>query len=296
MKRILVTGANGQLGEALKNVATGSDNGVENTDLEWIFAGRDELDVTDRGAVEAFFVREQPDLIVNCAAYTDVDGAETEREKAFEVNYDGARFLAEAAADKGLSLIHLSTDYLFDGRQDTPYTESDIPNPINVYGESKLAGAMTVLESGCRGAVLRTSLVYSPRGRNFAKSILAKAKDNDTLEVVSDLRACPTYAASLARAIVAMIPSLLANPDIAEVYHYCDEGVVSRADLAAEIVRQAGLKCHIVPVPSSRFPGAAKRPAYSALDTTKFSRDFGFVPPFWKESLAECIGAMKDEC
>ncbi len=288
MRRILVTGAAGQLGRELRTAAVGSD-------FEWIFADRDKLDITDKEAVRAFFDREHPDVTVNCAAYTDVDKAEVERDEAFRVNYDGVRFLADAASLSGVALIHISTDYLFDGKKDTPYDESDIPSPINVYGESKLAGARTVLESGCPGAVVRTSWLYSPWERNFVTSILDAAEKNDEIRVVSDQRSCPTSAASLARAIVQMIPSLLVpEPTAAGVYHYCDTGVVSRSELAIEIIKLAGLKCRVIPVTSSEYPTAAKRPAYSAMDSSKFTRDFGVVPPLWKDSLKECIDAIKD--
>ncbi len=297
MKRILVTGANGQAGRALRAEEQRDGGGYE-----WIFAGRDQVDITDRASIAAALERWKPDVIVNCAAYTDVDRAEIERDIAFAVNYDGTRYLAEAASDGGVSLIHISTDYLFDGLQDTPYTESDIPNPINVYGESKLAGARTVLESGGRGAVLRTSLLYSPWGRNFVRSILEAAREGDKIEVVADQRTCPTSAVSLARAIRAMIPALLENDDIAGVYHYCDDGVVSRADFAVEIIRQAKLDCKVVPVSSEKRTAeataagrvVAPRPAYSAMNTSKFARDFGFTPPHWKTALAECISAMEE--
>lgn len=291
MRRILVTGAAGQLGREVHNAS----KGAAGRDFEWIFADHNDLDITDREALAAYLDKTQPDLIVNCAAYTDVEKAESDRDEAFRINYDGARFLAEASSLRGISIIHISTDYLFDGKKDTPYDESDIPSPINVYGESKLAGARTILESGCSGAVVRTAWLYSPWGRNFVTWVLNTAEKNDEIRVVSDQRGCPTSAASLARAIIAMIPQLLSRePRLADVYHYCDTGAVSRSELAIEVIKLAGLNCRVIPILAAEYPTAAKRPAYSAMDTSKITRDFGVVPPAWKDALKECIDAIKD--
>ncbi len=297
--RVLVTGADGQLGRALRET-TGGDG--------WIFTDLAELDITDAGAVEEFFAHERPEMVVNCAAWTDVDSAETEREAAYRVNAEAPRFLAAASAKNGAALIHVSTDFVFDGMTDRPYNEDDVPAPINVYGESKLAGERAVLESGCRGAVVRTAWLYSPWGKNFVKAILGAAAGRDEIRVVADQSGCPTSALSLARAIGAMIPRLKDGPGRgAEIYHFCDAGVVSRAEFAAEIIGQAGLKCRVVPVtseeyellnvsknPPSVFRPAAARPKYSALDTTKFTRTFGLTPRPWAEPLAECINDIEN--
>jgi dTDP-4-dehydrorhamnose reductase len=279
--RILVTGANGQLGRALQEISR---------EGEWIFTDLAELDVTNRNAVESFFDMEKPDIVVNCAAYTDVDRAETEPDAAFRLNCEAPRFLAEVSMASGAALVHISTDFVFRGDADRPYTEEDIPSPINAYGHSKLEGVKAMLETGCGGAVIRTSWLYSPWGRNFVKSILAAAGKNPEISVVSDQVSCPTSAASFADAIARMIPVLADGPDKpAELYHFCDAGVVSRAGFAVEIVRQAGLNCRIVPVSSAEYPTPARRPAYSALDTSKITRDFGIVPLPWQEALADCI-------
>lgn len=280
---------------ALRRLAeTGGAGGAADS-AEWLFTDVAELDITDRVAVEAFFEREKPDVTVNCAAYTDVDRAESEEgsKAAFRINADGVRFLAEASAARGAILIHISTDFVFDGRAGRPYTEGDIGAPLNVYGKSKMRGAMAILESGCRGAIVRTSWLYSPWGRNFVKSILNAAATHDELRVVSDQTGCPTSAMSLAGAIVRMIPVLASSSRVAEHYNFCDAGIVSRAGFAAEITRQAGLNCRIVPVTSAEYPSAAKRPAYSALDTTKITRDFGIVPRPWQEELKECLKQLK---
>lgn len=295
--RILVTGAGGQLGKALRSVAgrqAGSDPGQTPGGSEWLFTDLEELDITDRGAVKVFFDRESPEIVVNCAAWTDVDRAETEREAAFRVNRDAPLFLAEASAARGAVLIHISTDFVFDGRGDRPYSEEDEPAPLNVYGESKLAGERAVLSSGVRGAVVRTSWLYSPWGRNFVKSILGVAATRDEIRVVADQVGCPTSAASLAGAIAHMIPALAAETRPAELYHFCDAGVVSRADFATGIIRQADLVCRVTGVTSEEYPSAAARPKYSALDTSKFTRTFGLAPRPWQEPLTECIDEINN--
>lgn len=285
MTRILVTGANGQLGRALNEV---SNEG------KWLFTDMPELNIADKKAVAALFEREKPDVVVNCAAYTDVDRAETDREAAFRVNSEAVRFLAEMSVDHGSALLHISTDYVFSGDLDRPYTTEDMVSPLNVYGESKMMGVRAILETGCRGAVIRTSWLYSPWGRNFVFSILAAAEKNDEIRVVTDQTSSPTSALSFAKALVRIIPALLDGPDKpAELYHFSDAGVVNRADFAAEIIRQAGLNCRVVPITSAEYPLPAARPVYSVLDTSKTTRDFGIVPRPWQEELAVCMERIR---
>ncbi len=285
--RILVTGANGQLGRALKESA------VEG---EWLFTDLAELDVTNKEEIEAWFEQHEPDVVINCAAFTNVDLAETEREAAVRANADAPRFLAEASAARGTALIHISTDYVFRGNVDRPYTEEDIPSPVNFYGETKMMGVRAILEIGCRGAVIRTSWLYSPWGQNFVKSILAAAEKNSEIRVVNDQTSRPTSATAFARAIVRMIPILVDEPDKpAELYHFCDAGIVTRADFAAEIIRQAGLSCRVVPVSSEEYGSPVHRPVYSALDTSKTTRDFGVVPRPWQQELAVCLESIRAE-
>jgi dTDP-4-dehydrorhamnose reductase len=297
--RIVVTGAGGQLGQALKerglNKGTldlkerGFNKGAPEG-WDWLFTDVAELNITDRGAVEAFFDSERPDVVINCAAFTDVDRAETERAAAFSVNRDAPGFLASAAARRGAAMIHISTDFVFNGAGSRPYTEDDAPAPINVYGESKLAGEEAVTKAAPHGAVIRTSWLYSPWGKNFVKSILRVAADREEIRVVSDQVGCPTSADSLAGAIVAMIPRL----GTMDLYHFCDSGAVSRADFAAEIIRGAGLECRVEPVASSEYPSPAERPAYSALDTKKIARAFGLATRPWQQPLAECLNELTD--
>ncbi len=304
--RVLVTGAGGQLGTALREVAgaAGAAGGVKKGVAdEWLFtdvvetAGVTEgLNITDRGAVEEFFARRRPDVVINCAAWTDVDRAETDRQAAWLVNRDAPRFLAEAAVRGGAAMIHISTDFVFNGLGSRPYTEEDSPAPINVYGESKLAGERAVVESGVRGAVVRTSWLYSPWGKNFVKAILRVAAEREQITVVADQSGCPTSALSLAAAIVEMVGTPTADflTPPAQIYHFCDAGVVSRADFAVEIIRRAGIECRVVPVASDHYPSAAKRPIYSALDTAKITRTFGITTRPWQEPLAECVTTLRD--
>ncbi len=311
--RVLVTGAGGQLGTALRRVSgerrVGNDRSGGD---EWLFTDVVEaagttvgLNITDREAVKEFFEWWRPDVVVNCAAFTDVDRAETEREAAFRVNRDAPRFLAEAAVRLGAALIHISTDFVFDGNgrnadggfieRSRPYAEDDTPAPLNVYGESKLAGEKAVMESGVRGVVVRTSWLYSPWGKNFVKAIMRVAAERDEIRVVGDQSGCPTSAMSLAEAIAELATAAaVVLPTPAQLYHFCDAGVVSRADFADEIIRQAGIECRVVPVTSAEYPSAAKRPMFSALDTSKITRDFGIAPRPWREPLAECLKELKN--
>jgi dTDP-4-dehydrorhamnose reductase len=283
MTKIVVTGADGQLGSELRRLSMAVPR------EEWIFTDVNELDITSAQSVGRFFDRECPTVVVNCAAWTDVDGAERNPAGAALVNVDGPRNLAEKAMEMGAVVIHISTDFVFDGSADTPYRETDTPNPINVYGETKLAGERAVLEVGCRGAVVRTSWLYSPYGRNFVKSIMGAAARNPQISVVADQWGCPTAADGLADAIMQMIPSLLQLNQPAELYHYCDRGVVNRSGFAAEIVALSGERAEVISVSSSEYPSPARRPAYSALDTSKIEHTFGISPRPWRVALAECM-------
>lgn len=288
MMKIVVTGASGQLGSELRRLS--ANGGV------WIFGDLPEMDITDAAAVTERLEHEKPDVIINCAACTNVDAAETDRETAFAVNAAGPAALAAFAVRNGAALIHISTDFVFDGAKGEPYNEDDIPVPLNVYGESKLAGERAVLGSGCRGAVIRTSWLYSTYGRNFVKSIMAAAAAKREIKVVSDQWGSPTAADGLAGAVAAIVGRLAergARP--AELFHYCDAGVVNRSGFAEEIVRLSGAGCKVVPVASSEYATAAQRPPYSAMDTSKITRTFGIVPRPWQLALAENINKLNNE-
>ncbi|MDR2913027.1 MAG: dTDP-4-dehydrorhamnose reductase [Alistipes sp.] len=338
--RILVTGADGQLGRELRRIADFIENGgdgkkstffrdpppcFEGVDAkkvhfpedtpsflggsrenfqnyEWLFTDFGALDVTDERAVAGFFNRERPDAVVNCAAFTDVDRAETEPTAAFRVNRDAPMFLARAAASHNATLLHISTDFVFSGTAQQPYTETDTPAPINIYGQSKLAGERAVIESCCRGAIVRTSWLYSPWGRNFVLSILKAAASRSEISVVADQHGCPTSATSLATAIARMLPTLIADTQPADIFHWCDAGVVSRADFAAEIIRQAGLPCQVTPLTSAQYQSvtgikeAAERPKYSALDTKKTTSRFDLHPNPWQQELKKYITSLQYGC
>lgn len=276
--KILVTGAGGQLGTALRETLR-AEHEVVYTDVA-------ELDITSADAVAAFFERVRPEVTINCAAWTDVDGAEANEAGARRVNRDAPAILAAECARREAAIVHISTDFVFDGTAQRPYTEADAPNPINIYGATKLEGEHAVVASGARGAVIRTSWLYSPWGKNFVKAILNAAASRPELKVVADQVGNPTSALSLARAIAATLGQL---DERAEVYQYCDSGVVSRADFAREIIRLGGLSTPVVDVTSDAFPAPARRPIYSAMSTARFEARFGVTPAAWQVPLCEVI-------
>lgn len=280
MPEILVTGADGQLGRSLRAQAGG-----------WHFAGRAELDITDAAAVRHYVAERKIGLIVNCAAYTAVDRAEEEEPAADRVNRQGAQNLAEAAAQHGATLIHISTDYVFPGTGGRPCREVDPTAPTGAYGRTKLAGEQAVIASGCRYLILRTSWLYSEYGHNFVKTIRRLAAERDTLPVVADQIGSPTYAGDLAGVIRCLAESgRYAGHE--GIYHYANEGCCSWCDFAREIVRQSGLTCDVRPCRTDEYPHKAQRPACSVLDTTKIARTFGLAIPHWRDSLAVCLSKI----
>lgn len=286
MANILVTGANGQLGSELKKIGFSPLDEVFFTDVA-------ELDITNKEAVECYVKRNDIDTIVNCAAYTAVDRAEEEPEKAELINVKAVENLAEVASREGCLLVHVSTDYVFDGTASEPYTEKSPVNPQTVYGRTKLAGERAVKKSGCLAIIIRTAWLYSEYGSNFVKTILRLAKEKGELNVVADQVGTPTYAADLAAAIV----HVLADDCVAEktgVYHFSNEGVCSWYEFAQEIVRLGGVKCNVNAVTTADYPAKAHRPAYSALDKTKIRNIFKVKVPCWRDSLKECLQLLKD--
>lgn len=283
MLNVLVTGAGGQLGSELRQAAEGSaDN--------YIFTDVGELDITDAEAVARCVAGQKIGVIVNCAAYTDVERAEDDEPAAYKLNCTAAGNLADAAARNGALLIHISTDYVFGGtRRRKPITEDEAPSPECVYGATKLAGERAIAASGCRHIIIRTSWLYSPYGRNFVKTMLRLTAERESLKVVDDQTGTPTCAADLAAAIRTIIDSRRGG-DAAGIYHYSDEGACTWYDLATETARMAGHDgCRIEPCSSAEYPSRAKRPAYSVLDKGKIRRTFGVEVPDWRESLKRCI-------
>lgn len=263
-KKILVTGANGQIGRHLVKRLKG------NTTL--LATDKQALDITNRQAVFTTVQNFQPDVIINAAAYTQVDKAESEPEQAMAVNADGAKYLAQAAQSIGAVLLHISTDYVFDGTKKTPYTETDIPNPINVYGKSKLAGEQAVTAACEKNVIVRTSWVFSEYGNNFVKTILRLAQTQDAIEVVSDQIGGPTYAGDIAKLLIAMAGTIVGSVEFNYgVYHYCGTPYVSRYEFAKTILAQSGRKGVLQrtpllkPVLMQDYSTAAKRPLMCAL-------------------------------
>ena len=282
MLNILITGANGQLGRSLRRLGGVSPHNYLFTDVA-------ELDITDAAAVLRTVEERRIDVIVNCAAYTDVERAEEDEPTAELLNHKAAGNLAAAAKATGATLFHVSTDYVFDGTAHTPYTEDGTPSPLGAYGRTKLAGERAVMASGCRYLIFRTAWLYSEYGNNFLKTMLRLTSERDTLQVVFDQIGTPTYAGDLALAIFSIIESerYAGNEG---VYHFTDEGVCSWYDFATEIAAAAGHdSCHIIPCHTSEFPTKAARPAYSVLDKTKIKTTFQMDIPHWRESMIYCL-------
>lgn len=288
-KRIVITGANGQLGRELSRLGAVSPNEYIPTDIA-------ELDITDKAAVESFFAENRVDVIVNCAAYTNVDRAEEDEPTALKINAEAVGHLAKAAKKMDATLIHISTDYVFGTEGNTPRTEDMPTSPLGAYGRTKLAGEKAVAESGCKAIILRTAWLYSEFGGNFLKTMLRLTGENEALKVVFDQVGTPTYAGDLALAIFSII-----DGDVYEgregLYHFSNEGACSWFDFATEIAAAAGHQCRIVPCHSSEFPSKVTRPPYSVLDKSKFKSTFGIEIPHWRESMLYCLkrlGALKN--
>jgi dTDP-4-dehydrorhamnose reductase len=281
MSKVLITGANGQLGYEL----------VQLLGDRAIGADRSALDITDAKAVQAFCEGCQPDAIVNCAAYTAVDRAEEAIEAAYEANEAGALNLASAAKALDIPLIHISTDFVYDGCKSTPYVEEDGTNPLGVYGQSKLSGEKAVLAAHKKSLVIRTGWVYSTHGKNFVKTMLHYGKERGHLRVVFDQIGTPTYAADLARAIEQILPRV--QEGYGQIFHYSDEGVASWYDFACAIIELGGIDCTIDPIEAVEYPTPAKRPPFSVLNKQKIKQTFDLKIPHWRESLRRCLGEMK---
>jgi dTDP-4-dehydrorhamnose reductase len=288
MAVILVTGANGQLGSELKEAAKNYCG------YQFIFTDVDTLDITDKAQTESFIHNADPGWIINCAAYTNVDNAEKEPEKAILINHTAVKNLAGAIKGKDCRLVHFSSDYVFDGCSNVPYNEDSVPDPVSAYGKSKLEGEKAaLLHYG--SMVIRTSWLYSSFGTNFVKTILSKGKDNGTLKVVFDQIGSPTYAADLANAVMLVISGVIRNQLAfhAGIYHYSNEGVCSWYDLAVETVKEAGLDCRIIPILSEEYPVVAARPSYSVFNKSKIKENYNLVIPHWRTSLKKCINLLK---
>lgn len=281
---ILVTGANGQLGNEMRRISAGSRD-------HYIFTDVAELDITDASAVSDMVKGNDVEVIVNCAAYTNVDKAEDDETTADLLNNVAVRNLAEAAAAADALLIHVSTDYVFSGNGCIPYTEDSPVEPLGAYGRTKLAGEKSLAAAGCRYMIFRTAWLYSPFGKNFVKTMRKLTAEKDTLNVVFDQVGTPTYAGDLAALIYKVISERMT--DRQGIYHFSDEGVCSWYDFAVEICSLSGNVCDIRPCHSDEFPSKVKRPHFSVLDKTLVKNTFGIGIPYWKDSLKKCIDELK---
>lgn len=285
--RILVTGADGQLGQCIRDAA------VDSAD-EYIFTDVDDVDITDREAVKLCLQVNNFDVVVNCAAFTDVERAETQEDIALRINGEAVRNLANGAKEFGVTLIHISTDYVFNGNANRPIPETAAPDPCGAYGRTKLAGERYIAESGCKALIFRTAWLYSEYGRNFVKTMFDLTRDRESIKVVVDQIGSPTYARDLAKAIVYIVENRMYEGREG-VYHFTDLGVCSWYDLAEMTARFADHRsCKISPCHSSEYPSKVERPAFSVLDKTKFMSTFGCEIPYWVDSLSACIKRLKE--
>lgn len=284
---ILVTGANGQLGNCMRLAAANSED-------NYIFTDVAELDITDAEAVKRAVVEKKISVIINCAAYTNVDKAETEAAMAEMLNADAVANLANAMKAVDGTLFHISTDYVFGGSTgNTPRTEEEPANPTGVYGLTKLQGEQAVAESGCKTLIFRTAWLYSEYGKNFVKTMLTLTSTKPSLKVVFDQVGTPTYAQDLADAIFDIVESRKFEGNEG-IYHYSNEGVCSWFDFTKAIAEQSGnTECDVQPCHSDEFPSAVVRPSFSVLDKTKYKNTFGKTVPYWTDSLKKCINNLK---
>ena len=281
MTKILITGANGQLGSELKELSN------KYPQYEFIFTDVDELDICNKTAVFDFVSNEKPNFIVNCAAYTAVTKAETDSELCYAINRNAVRNLAETANTINAKIIHISTDYVFDGKGYLPYTENMLINPQSVYGKSKAEGENALMETCKESIILRTSWLYSSFGNNFAKTMRKLGKERETLSIIFDQIGTPTCAADLAEAILKIIDS---GKFEAGIYHYSNEGVCSWYDFAKSIHKLSGItSCKTLPVETKDYPDNTPRPFYSVLNKSKIKNVYGLDIPHWEESLAKCF-------
>jgi dTDP-4-dehydrorhamnose reductase len=283
MKKIVVTGATGQLGSELKELS------VNYPQFEWVFANRTEVSLDDLSVLVSQLEAIQPDVILNCGAYTAVDKAETEQELADRVNHLAVVVIADYSQRNQVQLIHISTDYVFDGTSNVALTEEATTKPINVYGASKRAGEIACLDINPDAIIIRTSWVYSRFGNNFVKTMQRLLQERDTIGVVNDQIGSPTYAADLAQAMMTIVT---APKWVAGIFNYSNEGEISWYEFVLAIQEIGGYVCEVKGIPSSAYPTPAKRPAFSLLDKTKIKAIYGVMVPEYKESLTKCLGLL----
>ena len=283
--KVLITGSNGQLGSEIKELASDYEN------LECVFKDLPELDICDAEVLNTFIIDQHINAVINCAGYTAVDKAEEEALIAQKVNSEGVLNLVNALKKVDGKLIHISTDYVFDGNHSQPYKESDPVSPVGVYGETKRAGELAVLNSSIDAIVIRTSWLYSIYGNNFIKIMLRLGNEKKSIQVVSDQKGTPTFAKDLAKTCLDIL-SDSGSTNISKkgsLYHYSNEGVTSWYDFASAIMEISNIDCKVIPIETKDYPTQARRPMYSVLDKSKIKSDFKLTIPHWRDSLANCI-------
>ncbi|MGN6619081.1 MAG: dTDP-4-dehydrorhamnose reductase [Ilyomonas sp.] len=281
---IAVTGKNGQLGSELNDLAASSNS------FDFVFAGRDELDLADLSSIESFFKKYKPDYFINCAAYTAVDKAEQDQENAYKINAEAVGKIAYLCRQNYAVLIHVSTDYVFNGKNEHPYKTDDKTEPVNYYGYTKWLGEKLALENCNNTIIIRTSWVYSSYGNNFVKTMLRLMKDRTDLNVVNDQLGSPTYAKDLAEAILQIILQIHQTDKIESgIYHFSNEGIISWYEFATAIRNNAALQCNVHPIKTEQYPTPAKRPAYSVMSKEKITSVYNIQIKDWESSLHECL-------
>ena len=282
--KVLIIGSNGQLGSEIKEIAT------KYSKLDFIFKDLPELDICNFEALQAFIMDNNINAIINCAAYTAVDKAEEDAEIAEKVNSKGVINIVNALQTVNGKLIHISTDYVFDGNHFLPYKETDPVSPIGVYGETKRAGELAVINSDIDSIVIRTSWLYSAYGNNFVKTMMRLGKEKERLNVIFDQIGTPTFAGDLANTCLAILSNEQNRIDKAgKVYHFSNEGVASWYDFATAVMKINKLDCEVLPIETKDYPTLAKRPHYSVLNKAKIKQNFKITIPYWRDSLEECI-------
>jgi len=284
MTNILVTGSNGQLGSEIQELS-------KNYDYNFFFTDRNSLNISNEKEIQEFIQKNNINTIINCAAYTAVDKAEDDEANADKINHLAVKNLASISKEKNIQLIHISTDYVFDGENYKPYTEEDETNPNGVYGSTKLAGEVAMQEVNLKNSIIiRTSWVYSSFGANFVKTMLRLGKEKESLGVIFDQVGTPTYTRDLAKTILDILPNI--KNETVQIYNYSNEGVLSWYDFAKEIMNLANLQCKVNPIETKEYPTPAKRPHYSLLNKSKIKKEFNITIPYWRDSLEECLRVM----
>ena len=286
MTTILITGSHGQLGNEMQQASTRFPA------FNYIYTDVEDLDICDKTALNAYVNANHVDIIVNCAAYTAVDKAEDDVALCFKINADAVRNIGEVAKENSLKVVHVSTDYVFDGTNYMPYTEDQQVCPSSVYGKSKLAGENALFESCDQVVVIRTAWLYSSFGNNFVKTMMKLGSERDSLNVIFDQIGTPTYAADLANAILQVLSH---EPFVLGIYHFSDEGVCSWYDFTKSIHRIAGITCDVHPIETKNYPARTPRPHYSVLNKAKIKSTYGIVIPHWEESLVKCIEILNQK-